>query len=54
MKIFIPTPLRQYAGGQNAVEIEAATVAEAMDMLTENERAELQAEIDAEGTEWAV
>lgn len=34
MKIFIPTPLRQYAGGHNALEIDAATVAEAMDKPT--------------------
>ena len=29
------------------------TEQEAMDMLSERERAELQAEMDAEGTEWA-
>lgn len=34
MKIFIPTPLRQYVGGQNAVDVDAATVADAMDKLT--------------------
>ncbi len=33
-KILIPTPLRQYAGGQDAVEVEAATVGEALDKLT--------------------
>lgn len=30
MKIHIPTPLRQYAGRQEAVEIEASTVGEAL------------------------
>jgi adenylyltransferase/sulfurtransferase len=35
MNIFIPTPLRLYAGGQDAVEVDAATVAEALDGLTE-------------------
>lgn len=34
MTIFIPTPLRPFAGGQQAVEIGAATVAEALDRLT--------------------
>ena len=33
-KILIPTPLRQYAGGHDAVEVEAATVGEALDKLT--------------------
>ena len=33
-KILIPTPLRQYAGGNDAVEVEAATVGEALDKLT--------------------
>ncbi len=33
-KILIPTPLRQYAGGSDAVEVEAATVGEALDKLT--------------------
>jgi molybdopterin converting factor small subunit len=32
-KIHIPTPLRQYVGKQAAVEVSAATVAEAMDAL---------------------
>lgn len=36
MTIFIPTPLRPYAGGQDAVEMSAATVAEALDRLTQN------------------
>lgn len=35
MTIFIPTPLRSFAGGRNAVDIDAATVAEALSMLTE-------------------
>ena len=34
MTIFIPTPLRPYAGGQPQVEIQAATIAEALSMLT--------------------
>ena len=33
-KILIPTPLRQYAGGHNVIEVEAATVGEALDKLT--------------------
>lgn len=35
MTIFIPTPLRLYAGGQEAVQIVAATVSEALDSLTQ-------------------
>jgi adenylyltransferase/sulfurtransferase len=35
MTIFIPTPLRLYAGTQDAVEVDAATVAEALDTLTQ-------------------
>ena len=35
MTIFIPTPLRPFASGQNAVEINAATIAEALDGLTQ-------------------
>jgi len=34
MKIFIPTPLRQYAGKQDAVEIHASTVGDALSKLT--------------------
>jgi molybdopterin converting factor small subunit len=34
VKIMIPTPLRQYAGKQDAVELEAATVGEALSGLT--------------------
>jgi adenylyltransferase/sulfurtransferase len=36
MRIFIPTPLRSFAGGQDAVEVPAATVTEALDRLTES------------------
>lgn len=35
MTIFIPTPLRLYAGGLDAVEVAAATIAEALDGLTQ-------------------
>jgi adenylyltransferase/sulfurtransferase len=35
MTIFIPSPLRLYAGGQDAVEVTAATVAEALEGLTQ-------------------
>jgi len=35
MTIFIPTPLRLYTGGLDAVEIAAATVAGALESLTE-------------------
>jgi adenylyltransferase/sulfurtransferase len=34
MTIYIPTPLRAYAGGQASVEVEAATIAEALSSLT--------------------
>jgi sulfur-carrier protein len=34
MTIFIPTPLRPFAGGQDTVEVHAATVTEALDSLT--------------------
>jgi molybdopterin converting factor small subunit len=34
MKILVPTPLRQYAGKQSAVEVPAATVGEALSGLT--------------------
>lgn len=33
MKILIPTPLRQYADKQSAVELPASTVGEALDSL---------------------
>jgi adenylyltransferase/sulfurtransferase len=35
MTIFIPTPLRLYAGGQDAVELDAPTVADALEALTQ-------------------
>jgi adenylyltransferase/sulfurtransferase len=34
MKILVPTPLRQYAGKQAAIEVQAATVGEALNALT--------------------
>jgi adenylyltransferase/sulfurtransferase len=34
-KILIPTPLRQYAGGADSVEISAATAGELLSKLTE-------------------
>jgi len=34
MTIFIPTPLRPYAGGQASVEVQAATIADALAALT--------------------
>ena len=34
MTIFIPTPLRPYAGGINELEVNAATIAAALDALT--------------------
>jgi molybdopterin converting factor small subunit len=34
MKILVPTPLRQYAGKQSAIEVPAATVGEALSVLT--------------------
>ena len=34
MTIIIPTPLRPFASGQDAVEVAANTVAEALDTLT--------------------
>ncbi|HXR37550.1 MAG TPA: MoaD/ThiS family protein [Terracidiphilus sp.] len=35
MTIIIPTPLRVYAGGRDAVEVDAATVADALQALTQ-------------------
>lgn len=35
MTIFIPTPLRQFAGGRGFVEVEAATVTDALQQLTQ-------------------
>ncbi|KAA6456405.1 MoaD/ThiS family protein [Acidobacteria bacterium AB60] len=34
MTIFIPTPLRNYTGGKDKVEVSASTIAEALDALT--------------------
>jgi sulfur-carrier protein len=34
VKVIVPTPLRQYAGKKDSVEIEAKTVAEALSRLT--------------------
>jgi molybdopterin converting factor small subunit len=34
MTIFIPTPLRAYAGGKDAIEVKASTIAAALDELT--------------------
>jgi MoaD family protein len=34
VKVIIPTPLRQYTGKKDAVEVEAKTVAEALAQLT--------------------
>ena len=34
MKILVPTPLRQYAGKQAAVDVQATTVGEALNLLT--------------------
>ena len=34
MKIFIPTPLRQYVGKQDSVEVHASTVGDALAKLT--------------------
>ena len=34
MTIFIPTPLRTYAEGKDAIEISAGTIADALDALT--------------------
>src|SRR6266571_2736406 len=35
VKVIVPTPLRQYAGKKDSVEIEAKTVAEALAALTQ-------------------
>ena len=35
MTIFIPTPLRPFAAGKDAVEVEAATIADALESLTQ-------------------
>ena len=36
MTIFIPTPLRPYADGQSAIEVEARSIAAALDQLTQS------------------
>jgi len=36
MTIYIPTPLRPYVQGKDAVEVHGATIAEALDALTSN------------------
>ena len=36
MVIFIPTPLRSFAGGRDSVDVDAGTVSEALSGLTEN------------------
>lgn len=41
IKVIIPTPLRQFAGGRSEIEIEAATAGEALEKLTA-EHAELR------------
>lgn len=35
MTIFIPTPLRTYVGGKDKVDVNAATIADALDVLTQ-------------------
>jgi molybdopterin converting factor small subunit len=35
MTIYIPTPLRTYAGGKDVIEITAPTISDALDSLTE-------------------
>jgi adenylyltransferase/sulfurtransferase len=35
MTIFIPTPLRPFAAGKDAVEVDAPTVAQALETLTQ-------------------
>jgi len=35
MTIFIPTPLRPYAEGKDAVDVDAATISGALDLLTQ-------------------
>jgi molybdopterin converting factor small subunit len=35
MTIFIPTPLRPYAGGKDTVQVSASTIGEALDALTQ-------------------
>lgn len=35
MKVFIPTPLRVFAGGKDMVEVGGVTIAAALDELTQ-------------------
>jgi molybdopterin converting factor small subunit len=35
MNVFIPTPLRPYAGGKDAVEVDAPTISAALQSLTD-------------------
>ena len=35
MTIFIPTPLRTYVGGKDEVDVNASTIAEALEVLTQ-------------------
>ncbi len=35
MTIFIPTPLRPFAAGHDAIEVDAATVSQALESLTQ-------------------
>lgn len=35
MTIFIPTPLRTYVSGQDKVDVNASTIAEALEVLTQ-------------------
>jgi sulfur-carrier protein len=35
MTVFIPTPLRAFAGGQDSIQIGAATISEALETLTQ-------------------
>jgi adenylyltransferase/sulfurtransferase len=36
MTIYIPTPLRRYANGRDAIDIDASTIAAALEQLTES------------------
>ena len=47
-KIYVPTPLRSYAGHENVVEVEAATVGGALRALVER-HAELRRHLYDEG-----
>ncbi len=45
VKVIIPTPLRAYAGRQASVELQAATVAEALSALTDKIRRPQEASV---------